>query len=91
MSKYDQIWPNMAKFSLDNLQYSIILPTHHFRGAFEEKKWSKNSFTPINSILSRFGARIWPNMAKYGQIWPNFHQYSKILPTHHFREALEKK
>ena len=76
MSKYDQIWPNMAKFSLDNLQYSIILPTHHFREAFEEKKWSKNSFTPVNSILSRFGARIWPNMAKYGQIFINIQKNS---------------
>ena len=30
-------WQKMAKFSLDNLQNSKILPTHHFREALEKK------------------------------------------------------
>ena len=85
-----QKWPKMAKFSLDNLQNSKILPTHHFREALE-KKWPKNSLTAFNSNFSHFGAWKWQKMANNGQKWSNFLQYSIILPTHHFKEALEKK
>ena len=86
-------WPKMAKFSLDNLQNSKILPIHPFREA-SEKKMFKSNRPPLKGLVNTLCLETMSNKDLFlpfsGESLYNLATNAVIRNFHKLRDGLDE-